>query len=211
MTKPSSEATEEQPSAKVEEGQEGQDGVVATVEETVDEDAGATTDGVAKGRVNWARVFAYGVLPAIALLLAMASGYLRWQDTSVRESQNAGRQALQVAKDDTVAILSYKSDTVEQQLTTAARERLTGDFRGYYEGLINSAVIPLAKQKQVSAVANIVAAGPVSAQPNRAVVLLYVDQFVTVGNEPPVKTPSSVRVTLDEVDGRWLISQFQPI
>jgi Mce-associated membrane protein len=34
---------------------------------------------------------------------------------------------------------------------------------------------------------------------------------VTVGQSPPTSTASSVRVTLDKVDGRWLISQFDPV
>jgi Mce-associated membrane protein len=43
------------------------------------------------------------------------------------------------------------------------------------------------------------------------VVLLFVDQTVTVGQGAPTNTASSVRVTLDKVDGRWLISQFDPV
>ena len=37
-----------------------------------------------KRRIQWARVFAYGVLPALALLLAMGAGYPKWMDNSVR-------------------------------------------------------------------------------------------------------------------------------
>jgi Mce-associated membrane protein len=32
-----------------------------------------------------------------------------------------------------------------------------------------------------------------------------------MGNAAPTNTASSVRVTLDKIDGRWLISQFDPI
>jgi Mce-associated membrane protein len=72
-------------------------------------------------------------------------------------------------------------------------------------------VIPAAKQKQVSAVATVPAAASVSASPNRALVLVFVNQTVIIGNGGPTDTASSVRVTLDKVDRRWLISGFDPV
>jgi Mce-associated membrane protein len=52
----------------------------------------------------------------------------------------------------------------------------------------------------------------VSADTGQAIVLAYVDQSITVGKEGrPTQTNSSVRVTLNNVDGRWLISGFDPI
>ncbi|EUA23488.1 hypothetical protein I553_5098 [Mycobacterium xenopi 4042] len=40
---------------------------------------------------------------------------------------------------------------------------------------------------------------------------MFVDQTVTVGNDAPTDTASTVRVTLDKVGGHWLISGFDPI
>jgi Mce-associated membrane protein len=164
----------------------------------------------AKRGVNRSRVFAFGVLPAVALLLALGAGYLKWQDNSVRNSDIAAIESVQVAKDSTVAMLSYKPDTVEQQLN-AARKLLTGEFQESYTGLINDVVIPGAKEKQISAVASAPAAASVSAEPNKAVVLVFVNQTVAVGQDPPTDTASSVRVTLEKTDGHWLISTFDPI
>jgi Mce-associated membrane protein len=42
-------------------------------------------------------------------------------------------------------------------------------------------------------------------------VLLFVNQSVVIGKTAPTNTASSVRVTVDEIDGRWLISQFDPV
>jgi Mce-associated membrane protein len=163
-----------------------------------------------KRRMNWSRVLALGVLPTLALLLALGAGFLKWQDNSVRDSQIARVQSVQAARDSTIALLSYKPDTVEQQLT-AARDLLTGEFRGSYTSLTNDVVIPGAKQKQISAVARIPAAASVSAEPNHAVVLVFVNQTVIVGQDAPTDTASSVRVTLDKVGDRWLISKFDPV
>jgi Mce-associated membrane protein len=162
------------------------------------------------GHVRWSRAIAYGVLPGLALLLASAAGFLKWQDASVRDAQVAGAESVRAATDSTIALLSYKPDTVEKDLG-AARGRLTGTFLSAYTSLTHDVVIPGAKQKQISAVATVPAAASVRATENHAVVLLFVNQSVIVGQDAPTSTASSVRVTLEKAGGRWLISQFDPV
>ena len=190
------------------------DDVAEQADEATDADEEAAAEPAEpdkpKRRVNWSRVLAFGVLPVLALLLAAAAGFLKWQDNSIREDEVARIESVQAAKDSTIALLTYKPDTVEQQLG-AARELLTGDFRDSYTALTNDVVIPGAKEKQISALASIPATASVSAEPNHAVVLLYVNQSVVVGTDTPTDTASSVRVALDKVDGRWLISKFDPV
>ena len=164
----------------------------------------------AKRRIQWSKAIAYGLLPALALLLASAAGYLKWQDGTAREAQAARVQSVQAAIDSTVALLSYRPDTVETDLG-AAKSRLTGTFLDAYTKLTHDLVIPGAKQKQISAVATVPAAASTSASATHAVVLVFVNQTVIVGQDAPTNSASSVRVTLDKVDGRWLISQFDPV
>jgi Mce-associated membrane protein len=178
--------------------------------ESVDESTETAEPDKPKRKIQWARVVAFGVLPAIALVLALGAGYLKWMDNSVRNDESARDESLKAAKDSTVALLSYKPDTVEQQLH-AARDLLTGDFRDSYTSLTNDVVIPGAKQKQISAVATVPAAASVSANPRHAVVLVFVNQTVIVGQDAPTDTASSVRVTMDKVGDRWLISKFDPV
>lgn len=175
--------------------------------EPVSKDADLDTTGPGPGR---RRLLVYGVLPCLVMLLAMAAGLLKWWDCSLRQSQTARIESVQAAKDSTVAMLSYQPDTVEKDLTAAA-DRMTGDFRGSYAQLTREIVIPGAKEKRISAIANVPAAASVSATPNHAVVVVFVNQTAIVGNDTPTDTASSVRVTLDKVDGRWLISDFTPI
>jgi Mce-associated membrane protein len=163
-----------------------------------------------KTGIAWSRVLAFGVLPALALLLAGGAGFLKWQDSSVRASDIARIESVQAARDSTIALLSYRPDTVEKDLG-AARDRLTGNFRDSYTSLTHDVVIPGAKQRQISAVATVPAAASVSATPNHAVVLVFVNQTVIVGTAPPSDTASSVRVTLDKTGDRWLISDFTPV
>ncbi|MGJ6122733.1 hypothetical protein QN239_09165 [Mycolicibacterium sp. Y3] len=160
--------------------------------------------------LDWKRVVAFGVLPGLALVLALTAGFFKWQDNSVRDADKARAESVQVAKDSTVALLSYKPDTVEQQLG-AARDLLTGEFQESYSSLTHDVVIPGAKQKQISAVATVPAAASVSADPNHAVVLVFVNQTVVVGADAPTDTASSVRVTLEKHGDRWLIAKFDPV
>lgn len=161
-------------------------------------------------RISWIRVLAYGILPGLAFVLALGSGYLRWLDSSVRDSQLARIESVRSATDSTIALLSYSPDTVEKDLG-AARDRLNGNFKDAYTSLTHDVVIPGSKQKHISAVATVPAAASVSATENHAVVTVFVDQTLIIGNDAPTDTASSVRVTLDKIHGRWLISEFDPI
>ena len=161
-------------------------------------------------QVDWTRVLTYGILPALALILFMIAGYLKWTDTTIRESHTARTESVQAARDGTVALLSYTPADVEKKLV-AARDLLTGDFQNAYTGLTNDVVIPGAKQQQITAVATVPAASSVSAIADHAVVLVFVNQTTTVGSSAPSALASTVRVTLDRVNGRWLISQFDPV
>jgi Mce-associated membrane protein len=161
-------------------------------------------------RIRWSRLIAYGLLPGLALLLASAGGYLKWQDASARDAQLARTASVQAATDGTVALLSYRADTVEKDLE-AARGRLTGTFLNAYTSLTHEVVIPGAKQKQISAVATVPAGASISASANHAIVLLFVNQTLIIGQDAPTNTASSVRVTLDKVGDHWLISGFDPV
>ena len=163
-----------------------------------------------KRHIQWSRVVSFGLLPALALVLALGAGYLKWQDNSVRAGQIAAISSVQAAKDTTIALLSYHPDTVEEQLV-AARDLLTGDFRESYIALTTDLVIPGAKEERIAAVASVPAAASVSATPTEAVALVFVNQTVSVGQDPPTDTASSVRVTLQKVGDRWLISKFDPV
>jgi Mce-associated membrane protein len=160
--------------------------------------------------IAWSRVLTYGVLPTVALLLGLAAGYLKWVAGSADDLTQARAESVRVAREDAVALLSYKADSVEKDLG-AARERLTGEFKDAYTDLTRQVVIPGAKEKHITAVAKVNSAAPVSVTPNHAVALLFVDQTVTIGDGAPTDTQPVIRVTLDKVNGRWLVSHFDPV
>ncbi|MDT5080278.1 MAG: Mce-associated rane protein [Mycobacterium sp.] len=156
------------------------------------------------------RFLTFGLLPAIALILAVAAGVLRWQASTVAANPAQVAESVRAATDGTIAILSYRPDTVEQDLG-AARDRLTGDFLNAYTKLTHDVVIPGAKEKSITAKATVPAAASVTASDERAVVIVFIDQTTTIAAGPPSDSASSVRVTLDKRAGRWLISGFDPV
>ena len=97
-----------------------------TVEAAHDSTAAVKTQQPRPKRLRTKVILAYGVLPALALLLAAGAGFLKYQAESVRQSQAAAVESVQAASDGTIALLSYQPDTADKQLP-AARERLTRD------------------------------------------------------------------------------------
>jgi Mce-associated membrane protein len=190
----------------------------AAAEDTTRDDPQAHTDpqllelapAKTKNRISGSWLVAYGLLPGLALLLAIAAAYLKDQVGLASESATARIESVAAAKESTIALLSYKPETAEKDLG-AARDRTTGTFTDSYTQLTHDVVIPGAKQKHISAVAKVPAAASVSATPNHAVALVFIDQTVVMGADQPTDTASSVRVTLDKIGGRWLISGFDPV
>ncbi|UBV14212.1 hypothetical protein [Mycolicibacterium fortuitum] len=187
----------------------------AVVDESDDADAvdepdePATTEPAAARPRDRSLVSTAVVLAAIALVLAVASGVLRWLTVTQAESDTARVESAEAAKEITTEMLSYETDTVEQQLT-AARDRMTGKFLGTYTAMINE-VIPAAQAQRIAAVADVLEAGTVKAEPDRAELVLFVNQSVQVGDHMPEKTPSVARVTMVKDGDRWLLSEYEPV
>jgi len=156
------------------------------------------------------RILAHWVLPILAVVLAVGAVctyvqyiYLPHRDDTARS------ESVQAARDGAAKLLTYKPETVRQQLTDA-RELTTGAFRNEYTEMTQN-VIPGAEQNHISAVTTVPAAAAVSTSSDHAVVLVFINQTVVVGDQAPTNTPTSVRITLEREGGKWLISGFQTI
>jgi Mce-associated membrane protein len=151
------------------------------------------------------------VLLAVVVVLAIATGTARWHQTQARHDKEARAEVAQIATDGARAILSYRPDTVDTDLA-AAKNRLTGDFLDYYTEFTTDVVAPAAKEKEIGTTATVPAAAVSSVDDSSAVVLVFVNQSTTTGdNRAPSDSASSVRVQLTKVDGTWLIEKFDPV
>jgi len=123
----------------------------------------------------------------------------------------AAQSAVDAARDGIVALLSYKPDTLDQDIT-AAKSHLTGDFLNYYDQFTRDVVTPAAKEKKLTTTAQVSGAAVSELHPNSAVVLLFVNQATVSKDRPdPAMASSSVLVSLTKVHGKWLIAKFEPI
>jgi Mce-associated membrane protein len=151
----------------------------------------------------------------LTLLLVICGGVTVWlyyvlYRPDQRVSPRIARTAVTAASEGTVALLSYSSDTLDQDFANA-RSHLGGDFLSYYETFSQQSVAPAAKEKSTKTTARVKRAGISELHPNSAVVLLFVDQSTTSKDSPDPKfANSSVLVTMTRVEGKWLITKFNP-
>jgi Mce-associated membrane protein len=93
-----------------------------------------------------------------------------------------------------------------------AKSHLTGEFLSYYTDFTDKVVAPASRDKGVKTEANVARAAVSEMRPEKADVLVFVNQVTTSKERPtPALSTSSVMVTLVRSDGRWLISAFNPV
>jgi Mce-associated membrane protein len=163
------------------------------------------------------RLSAIPLIPvALVLGLLAAGGLAGWlYFTQLRPDAQTddavAQSAVNAARDGTVALLSYKPDTLDRDFA-AAKSHLTGDFRNYYDQFTKQVVTPAAQTKGVTTTAQVVGAAASELHPNSAVVLIFVDQATASKERPdPAMASSSVLVSLTKVHGDWLITKFDPL
>lgn len=127
-------------------------------------------------------------------------------------SDDADRAAVvDAANEGTVALLSYGHKSLNADFAKA-REHLTGQFLTYYNEFTTKVVTPAATDNTVDTTAEVVRSAVSDLGENEAHVLAFVNQTTTSKTKPdPELTSSSVRVSLQRVDGDWRISSFDPV
>lgn len=164
------------------------------------------------------RVGVFGLVGVAVLVVALvaSAGVAAWLYFSqYRPDQEvdaaASKTALDAATNGTVALLSYSPESLDKDFASA-KSHLTGDFLSYYTQFTEQIVTPAAQQKSVKTTASVVRAAVSELQPNSAVVLVFVNQTTTSKENPDgAFAVSSVKVSLNKVDGAWLISSFDPV
>ena len=153
------------------------------------------------------------LLVVVVLLLGGAAAML-WREQHRDELVDRARStAVEVAGSRTAELLSYEHSSVDAKVRRVA-DSLTRGFRDEYSQLMTEVVAPAAKQQQVTTTAKVSAASVISATPQRAVCLLFVNQTTEAGKgeqRAPRVSGSRVRVSLQRVDGRWLVSGLEPV
>lgn len=144
-----------------------------------------------------------GVLAA-GLVLATAwtwrSGAAAGDDTAVRDAQVAAERAV-------VPVLSYDYESLEAD-QREAQALMTGGYREEYDKLF-TVLEENAPRTRTKVTASVVASGVVRASDDRVQVLVFVDRPTTNKlNAEPVVYKDQVTVSMQRVDGEWLVDDL---
>ncbi|WP_407687482.1 hypothetical protein [Mycobacterium sp. HUMS_1102779] len=157
------------------------------------------------------------VVPVILILLLLVSGgamawlYFKQYQPDRQTDAGVASAVIDAASEGTVALLSYSPDSLDKDFA-AAKSHLSGDFLSYYNQFTEEIVAPAAKQKSLKTNARVLGAAVSELHPDSAVVLVLVDQTTTSKDKPdPAIAASSVLVSLNRVNGNWLITKFDPV
>jgi Mce-associated membrane protein len=152
-----------------------------------------------------------GVVLVAALVMAAVLG---WQYRQGRQAEQARGEALAAARKAAPVVLSYDYRHLDRDFARA-RALLTGHFRDQYGRTTKTVVAPTATKYHGVVKATVAtppdggapAASVVSATPDRAVVLLFVNQ-VTRSTQVPVPRLdlNRVRLTLTRTSAGWKVS-----
>jgi Mce-associated membrane protein len=177
-----------------------------------DEPAGAlATDAPAADGLRSRRMLVPIVLAVLALGSAVAVAVLGWQTFSDARTQRAQDAALEAARTSTIQVLSYDSKTLDADLARS-RALISGTFAAKFEELASGVIVPAVKQQNLGTKATVARSAVIDAQPDQVRALLFVNQATTIGSDPaPHTAANQVRVTMTWTDGRWLISDLQPL
>ncbi|WP_434975175.1 hypothetical protein [Streptomyces collinus] len=159
-----------------------------------------------------------GVLTAglVVVLVAalITAAVLGWQYVQERQTEQARGEALTAARKAAPVVLSYDYRHLERDFSRA-RAQLTGHFRDQYGKTTKAAVAPTATKYHGVVKATVAtpadgsapAVSVVSATPDRAVVLLFVNQVTQSTQVPqPRLDLNRVRMTLTRTSDGWKVS-----
>jgi Mce-associated membrane protein len=180
-------------------------------------EAETSPDGDTSPETPRRRLGAIPVIPLALVLGLLAAGglagwlYLSQYRPDTQTDAAVEQSAVKAARDGAVALLSYKPDTLKTDFD-AAKSRLSGEFRDYYDQFSKQVITPAAESKGVTTAAQVVGAAATELHRDSAVVLVFVNQATTSKERPdPSMASSSVLISLAKQHGDWLITKFDPI
>ena len=147
------------------------------------------------------------VAALVTLSLVLTAGLLALRARGEDRVEQARTSALAAAEAHAVDLLSYDHRHLEKDFAKA-RKILTGSFADDYAHTTESVVGPTAKDVKAVVTADVAASSVVRASQNQVVALLFVNQTTTSTRlEGPKVDLNRVQLTLDRVDGEWLVSK----
>jgi Mce-associated membrane protein len=145
---------------------------------------------------------------ALIVVLAGAAGYVGQQRFHQHQKEVAVAQALDAARKYAITLTNIDTKAIDQTVADIL-DGSTGEFKDLYTKSA-SQLRQLLVDNQAVTRGHVVESAVKSASPNKVQVLLFVDQSVTnLAFPKPRIDRSRVRMTMEKVDGRWLVSRIE--
>lgn len=161
--------------------------------------------------MSFVQRFLLGVAGAAVLGLCTAT-FLLYQRVEQASEVDAARQsATEAARTRLPQLLSYDYHTLDKDLA-GARSGTTGAFRDQFAELSTKVVAPAAQQRQIVTKTTVAGSSVVSAEPDRVVLLVFLDQVTQTKANPSARIDGArVRATLQRQGDQWLVSELTPV
>lgn len=146
-----------------------------------------------------------------ALSVAGYGGWLVWQH---HQTDVGAQQALAAAEKYVLTLSNFDSvhpDPADEKDMDYLLDGATGEYREMY-ARSQAKLLELQVDKKATGRGTLVDAAIKSASRDKVVVVLLADQAVTNTDNPdPLLDRSRLRVTMDKVDGRWLVGYLEAL
>lgn len=159
------------------------------------------------GAARRRRILLASIATVAVLLLATSAVLYLAVVRPEQQAEQARVDGLTAARGAVEQILTYQPASQGPDLERA-RGLVTGDFGNQFEMVLNTVVRPALKGG-VGTRTVVTRAGVVSADTDRVTALLYLTQQASRADEPPRTNAGRAEVTVQRVDGRWLVSDLR--
>jgi Mce-associated membrane protein len=164
-------------------------------------------DSKPEARRPWPTVVLAAVVVLLAAVVVVAG--LQWRTAA--QTEQARTDGLAAAVDLTPKLLTFDYRTLPVEVGQA-QATTTGDFAKEYSTLVQQYLTPNAMKQQFVTQVTVRDKAVVSAEPGKLVAMLYLSQVTTSATlTAPRLDNSSVRVTLTEVGGQWLVAGLERV
>lgn len=175
-----------------------------------------------KAKVNPLRRIALGagrvspvarlVIVAVLVVLIIASGVLAGfkanQASDAQATQSDRQAAAAAAKTEIPQILTYSYKSLSKDLAKGAADT-TGQFKGEFNLETQQIIEPQVPKEQLSTQAQARVAVPIDSTGNQVTVLVFLDQSTTSKAQPKAQVQQpQLRVTMQKVNGKWLVENY---
>jgi Mce-associated membrane protein len=189
----------------------------ATDEDDEDEPADEDDEDIPFGRKAkettrrkrpWGRYLRRSAIPLLLIASLAVSGFLGWKQWQEHQVKVAGQQAQQAAVAYAQVLTSIDANKVDENFRQVL-DGATGEFKDMYTQS-SVQLRQLLIDNKASAHGVVIDSAIQSESTNKVVVLVFIDQTVANSASPdPRIDRSRIKMTMENVDGRWRASKVQ--